>query len=344
DTFYFPEGNIYIEAEIYDRMIFEPNRLAPKSYSLYINNIKSFECVFNTYTFDQNKYVNTHIDYDAYWDSGKRFQKLYRERESPMRFYNNSYLGYIELKQGESYDIRIEAIDFNGVKTHKKLILIHKKSSKILCFGEVNKPSITIENALLKYTYNSEDSNIFVQIQPHTFYERSTIHINGDTDKNRYTVDENYGSHQPFLNPISLKIKLQDSFLKMNTSKLYIGYETEDSKGIYCGGAINNKHIQTNISIPGNYFIGIDTLPPAIEMDSSTDNYLNFKISDNLSGIGFYKATINGIFALVSYDANNSKLIIKKNKYTPVGKYLLKITIADKRQNYNTWEGATVFE
>ncbi len=344
DTFYFPEGNIYIEAEIYDRMIFEPNRLAPKSYSLYINNTKSFECIFNTYTFDQNKYVNTHIDYDAYWNSGKRFQKLYREIGSPMRFYNSNYPGYIQLKKDETYEIRIEAVDFNGVKTQKSVILKHIYSDKILCMGEIKEPSIIVENTLLKYNYSSIDSNISIKIDPLTFYEKTVLNIEGDINENLIKVEEDFGSHQPFLKPILLKIKLSDSFKNMNTSKLYIGYQTENSRGIYCGGKVNNQYIQTPISIPGSYFIGIDTLPPTIQLDSSANNYISFNIKDDISGIGYYKATIDGMFALVSYDSKNNKLIIKKNKNTPLGKHLLKILVADKRQNYNSWEGAVVFE
>lgn len=344
DTFYFPEGKIYLESEIYDRMIFEPNRLAPKSYSLYINNVKSFECEFNTYTFDQNKYVDTHIDYDAYWNTGKRFQKLYREIGSPMKFYKNNYSGFIQLKKGETYEIRIEAVDFNGVKTQKNAIL--KCSDTIYLegfFKFTGSPRFHIDPKLaLKII--STDSFMQIGIAGNTFLEKTTMDIHGYENSNMYLVYLNEGSHKPFLKPILLKIKLSDSFRNMNTTKLYIGYQTENSKGIYCGGKVNNQYIQTPISIPGNYFIGIDTLPPTIQLDSSASNYISFNIKDDLSGIGYYKATIDGMFALVSYDAKNNKLIIKKNKNTPLGKHLLKILIADKKQNYNSWEGAVVFE
>ena len=62
-----------------------------------------------------------------------------------------------------------------------------------------------------------------------------------------------------------------------------------------------------------------------------------------MTGIGFFRATIDGHFALTDFDAKSGKIIYKMDEYTPHGKHIFKLSVSDKKQNFTTFEKEILF-
>ena len=335
DTFYIQSGKIKIEAEIYDKLVFPHNKMNVKKYSLYINNEKYFECIFDKYSFNENKFVNLHFDYDYYWNNGVRLQKLFTEILNRCGFYKNEK--EIFLKENELLKCEIIAEDYKNNIARKTIFLRGRN-------GVAGKGRLTLSNDQKiipnrKNVIFSPEKNVKIEIPLGVFNDTTDIIVlKNSLYFNTYIFVAN-DFYQPFLIPPTLYIKNEKKLFVSDSSKLLIAIQTTDSTLSPLGGTYENGWVKTKIFLPGEYIITADTIPPTIQQDSTTTTYLSFKIVDDLTGIGYYKATIDGKFALVCYDSKAGKIHFKKDRFTPKGKHEFKLVVGDKKENYATWEG-----
>ena len=60
---------------------------------------------------------------------------------------------------------------------------------------------------------------------------------------------------------------------------------------------------------------------------------ITIKITDNLSGIGSYRATIDGEWVLMTYDAKNDLLKYNFDDKITIGNHTFRLTVKDKVGN-----------
>jgi hypothetical protein len=97
-----------------------------------------------------------------------------------------------------------------------------------------------------------------------------------------------------------------------------------------------NNYITAQIREFGNYTISVDTTQPVIRplnvsqnKNVSRQQTLAFKISDNLSGIHYYRGTLNGEWILMDFDAKNDLLVYDFDDRIKPGKNNFRLVIRD---------------
>ena len=85
----------------------------------------------------------------------------------------------------------------------------------------------------------------------------------------------------------------------------------------------------------GNFQIKADLSPPVIQIASKSSQNLSFIIRDDLSGIGTFKATINGKFLLMDYEYKSNLLKAKPLNPKEILKGDLRLEVRDKVGNIN---------
>ncbi|MGL5889491.1 MAG: hypothetical protein ACRC3B_06380, partial [Bacteroidia bacterium] len=112
--------------------------------------------------------------------------------------------------------------------------------------------------------------------------------------------------------------------------------------------SIQNGYAVAAVKNFGTYQVRYDTTAPVIrtanfdlkgqkQTNLSALNTLQFTITDNLSGIKTYRATINGKWIIADYDAKNNRLTIDPEKYKATGKCALRLEVADKCGNQTVY-------
>lgn len=106
----------------------------------------------------------------------------------------------------------------------------------------------------------------------------------------------------------------------------------------YLGGEWEEDRIKFHSREFGDFMILQDSTPPSIRSVFVNSTSARFKISDNLSGIESYEATINGEWVLMHYDNKNHVIWSERlNKKVPMrGLFELKVT--DKAGNTSTFK------
>jgi hypothetical protein len=105
-----------------------------------------------------------------------------------------------------------------------------------------------------------------------------------------------------------------------------------------------NDSIFYSVKNFGWFQLNVDTIKPKIKLlyritktqTQKNINSIDFKITDDESGIGKYNLYINDKWVLTEYDAKNDLLTYTIDGETPVGNVKFKLEIEDKVKNVNT--------
>ncbi|NNE56305.1 MAG: M23 family metallopeptidase, partial [Flavobacteriales bacterium] len=143
----------------------------------------------------------------------------------------------------------------------------------------------------------------------------------------------------PLANDYILKIKLDSLEAKYHDQALVAYYD--ESRGRYYseGGRVRHGWIDCRPTRFGKFTVLLDTIPPTIrsvDFRKNMTSYRNFsfKISDDLSGIEHYRATIDGKWVLMTFDPKRTGL-----RYTfdpdrlKRGAHTFKLEVIDERGN-----------
>jgi hypothetical protein len=148
--------------------------------------------------------------------------------------------------------------------------------------------------------------------------------------KNEYFNFEHYD--QPFRKFASLTIKPKFDYDKEH-SFLY----TLDSKSnkYFAGGTWQGDEIVLKTRDLVKYTIAIDTIPPVIKHLKSKVGKLKFSIKDKMSGIGSYKATLDGEWVLMNFDSKYGRLW-SDDQLDIEGEFVL--SVEDNSGNETKWK------
>lgn len=111
-------------------------------------------------------------------------------------------------------------------------------------------------------------------------------------------------------------------------SKALAVYRKTGNAYSYLGGNIVNERVKFSTREFGTFTLLQDTLPPSIKTMILNTSNASFRISDNLSGIDTYEATLDGKWVLMYFDAKSGTLKSERlDKKTPLrGEFVLTVT------------------
>jgi hypothetical protein len=288
-----------------DRQDYAMNKNGVSSIKSYHNSQKVIEINFDRFSFDETKHINRFIDFGYYKQNKKRIQKLFIEKNNPLSIFKfNKDKGLIRLNDNKESFYLIDIFDYCGNKTNIRIPIKNKVINKKFEF--IEDMSLTEINAE-KTTILGNDLTS-VKIPSGAFYENVKIdfRIMGDTIK----------IHKP---TIPLKKSIEVSFnvknYADNMKHLFIGSVNDNGTLSYIPTKLIGNYIKAKTRSLGTYTIGIDRDSPEIKPINftnldwiSNNNFLKIKISDKVSGIKNYRATVNGDWILMEYDHKTKTL------------------------------------
>lgn len=106
----------------------------------------------------------------------------------------------------------------------------------------------------------------------------------------------------------------------------------------HIGGEWINGRIQFNTREFGNFTLLRDSIAPTIVPLSIANNTVRFKIRDNLSGIASFKATVDGAWLLMHYDAKSATIWSERQDKDKVMKGALELEVVDNAGNKQVYK------
>ncbi|MGC4041734.1 MAG: M23 family metallopeptidase [Flavobacterium sp.] len=302
----------------------------------FLNGKTDFGFQFDTFSFDETRYVNALIDYERYKKLGQRVQKLFMKNPYGLSVIRpGAENGIISVLPNITQSYRIEVADFS--ENISKIFIPIQYSDLPPKVAEVPITSKYFIKAKKENIFSLE--NVTVSFPPNTFYD--DFYMNFEVKNGNLQLHEDIvPAHTSF------SITFEDSLVSQkDREQTFIG-EVNGKKISY----YNTKRYKNAFTIYTKYFgeykLFKDGMPPKIKIDKniggkwiSNVNELKFTVSDNLSGIKTYDGYLNGKWILLEYEPKTKKLVHRfSDGIADEGKNDLKVVVTDNVGN------STIFE
>jgi hypothetical protein len=303
------------------------------------NGSKSLEVDFKRFTFNETKHLNRYIDYTYFVETKKRIQKLFIQQNNPLSLLkNHTSQGVVTVKDTTNSIYKVTVSDYKGNQSELS-IPIKGLKKELPKRTEPEKNNLQHINASEETIL--EKDHVSVEIYRNTFYENVAINFE--------VINDTLKLHKPII-PLqkSMVIHFDISQYKgVDKDKLFIGSVSRfGGKLYYVPTKKRGDKLIARTKNLGEYTLGIDDENPKIKAINfkneswiSNHRYLKLKISDDISGIKNYRATVNDKWILMEYDAKTQTLIHDFNdEIITDTKSNLKIIVTDNVGNSSTFE------
>jgi hypothetical protein len=317
------------------------NKCSVYSIELFIDSTCLFRYVMDAFSFSESRYINSHIDYDAY-----QRDNIYIERTFVLP--NDKLSVYKTLVNRGIYK-------FNDDRTHSAEIIVtdihgNMSSLSFKVKAQPMKPAVApaqIADNLQIMPFNRSNSfeaeKVKIRIPGGALYD--TLYFSyKKSPRGKGMLSELHCINDRFTPvhlPYSLSIK-PDTIPKGRKSKMLLVRLDDDHKKNAVNSSWSDGYLTADVRSFGNYYAAIDTIPPEISANGLVQGAIltgrkeiSIKITDDLSGINYYEPVIDGKWALFEYDQKNNVVIYRfdPQRIIPGTKHNLSLIVADNKDN-----------
>jgi hypothetical protein len=322
----------------FDAQDFSDNRNGIYKLSLKVDGTPYFEHELDQFSFDESKLINLHIDYEHYEKFNSRLQKCFIESSNKLSTYTKNLpnQGYIDIQEGQSYQVEINASDIESNTTLIQIPVVGLKSKIEFPY----KPKKSNYKVLAKETKSIYLDSISILFPRYTFYQDADLNIYKNADGS-VQIDEDYI-------PLSRTYTMSFDVSSLNEDLIkhtYIAKIGKKGYTSYIPSELKDHKIIGKAKTLGKYNLVQDFKAPSIKPLNFEDNkwiselnVIQVAINDELSGIADFNAYINGKWILMEYNHNTGVLTYDLKDLKIEGTEIkLVITVTDKAQNTKSY-------
>lgn len=334
-------GNISFGISTIDKQDGAANNNGVYKIEANLNGDLIFEMEMDKFSFNETRHLNQLIDYEYFSRNNSRVTKLYVDPNNPLSIYKNVVNnGIVNIKDSLTYMYSIKVSDFAG---NQKIIRIPIKGQQ---YSNI-KPFSTTETDYFveaNQAFSTEQNGIDVYIPKGSLYLDKYLDINFKGDTIFFHKDDT-----PIHSNITLGFDVS-KYKPEDLEKMFIARLGYKGKPVYSTTYQKGNRLTTSVRTFGDYTLAADTTPPSISAVNfkpgqwiSGNSDLKLRISDDLSGIKSYRATVNGKFILMEYEYKKNTLTHDfSDGVVTDTENNLKVVVTDNVGNSNTYE-ATFF-
>lgn len=326
---------------VFDKMNAGNNTFGIYELTMEVDGRTHFQFDFDKLSFDENRFINAHIDYAEKINVNKTYQRCYKVSGNQLSIYNESNNnGIISLRDNEKHTIKFLIKDFYN--------------NLVTCVFEIQKKGkqqedflITCSNPMTHFQANEfSNENISLNLRENTIYEDICFNYLETKPKNDQSILSSvfhlHHKDVPVHKAFDVAIKPNEKVIA-KIRKAVICYLDSKDREAACNTRWDGQYLKTQTKNFGKYYLKLDEEKPKISPGSfkkgrtyNAQSSFNFKVEDNLSGIKSYNARLNGRWSVINLDKN--QLIFSDFKNAINGKNTLIIAVEDKVGNFVEYE------
>lgn len=333
----YASGSIGFGVQTIDKQDLARNKNGVYNIKTFLNGTLNYELDFKKFAFRESRHLNQLIDYKTLKKDRITIQKLYKNESNPLSIIKNAnQSGKILLSTNEQINYTIQVTDFNGNIRTVTIPIIEKKLAITNAKQTPKEPYYAYATQGLQIIENEKE----VSIPKNALYENTEIHFDqcGDT----ISIGN---KHIPLHKNISLSFNTT-KFKDKDISKLFVSSLGYKNKPYYITSYHKDGIIIGKTKTFGKFTLTSDYDKPIITPVNTQDKKwmsnatkLQIKITDKLSGVKKFRATINGIWALMEYDAKKDLLTYNfEDNIHQAGENKFKLIVIDNVGNNSIFE------
>ncbi len=184
----------------------------------------------------------------------------------------------------------------------------------------------------IDYTFYSDWANI--RFEPNSLYDTLFINLS-NKNKSGKEVFSIGKITDPLNAPIKVTLKMQE---KIKPDPKLAVYHLEGKANEYLGGEWQNGNMKFKTMQLGDFILLKDSIAPVIHRLHCYSSSARFRVTDNLSGVAQFSATVDGEWLLMAYDYKTGILQSERlDKSKPIqGDF--ELTITDRSGNQSIYK------
>jgi hypothetical protein len=303
---------------------------------LWVNNQLIYECAIEKLRFDNQRKMNTHMDFCIHKEDNKKPQKLFIDDGNTLNLYNAQNKGIFTVT--DSTLVKLKIMDLSGRADSIFVQLIAsgdiKKTNELKQDKSDCSECSPVQNCVVKNEF------VTLNIAKDKLYHHFDVCISkGIRKPNTVSSQWNIGDYRvPLHGYVTLSIKAEEVLPAKLHSKILM-VEWFKDKAYPVGGTYNNGYVTASVRDFGTYYLAVDSIPPEIKVLQFDPNIgFRFQLKDKLSDVNYYRATIDGKWMLMEYEPKTGILFGKPENKLERGKHLFKLIVKDERGNETIFE------
>jgi hypothetical protein len=339
-------GNIGFAVQTNDFFDGSENKCGVYSIEMTVDDQLYYSFSMDRFSFNETRYLNSHIDYAEYISNQRRFHKTWLDPGNRLGIYTYIHKnGIYNLNDGKKHDIRIDISDING---NKSVIRFSVQS----IYDQVSRDEEKFTK-FLKYDQNNNfyDDSIIIDFPKGSLYNNLYFNYRKNSFSSEYLspVHIVHSNTVPLHKRVMLAIQARDFDKSLYRKALLVDVDTISGDISSVGGTYKNGWVWTHIRTFGNFAVALDTVPPVIAPLSINSNSeltesarICFRIKDGLSGINTIEGILDGKWALFEYDAKNNLIshYFDYERFEMNKMHHLKLTVSDFKGNKSVYEAS----
>ena len=330
-------GSIAFGINAYDFCTNGYNKNGLYKVKTYLNGVLQYQYGFDSFTFDESRYINNFIDYERLHDMGQRVQKLFQLNEYPLSIVSkNKKDGILRVQPNTNYSYKVEIYDFHGNKVDL-IIPIEFGNQEVKIKKKLKKTPYYIK---AKSEAIFEKDKVAVYVPENAFY--NNFYINFEVGNDTVTLHDD---SVPVHKNITITFNNVEGLTEEQLSKTYIA-SVNGPKLRYNRTTRKGTTFSIKTRTLGKFKLAQDTTPPRISnvnfiegKEIGAQKTISVSINDLHSDIDTYNGYLNGKWILMEYDYKTKKLVHNLDDNICVsGRNDLKIVVTDNLQNSTTFE------
>lgn len=336
-------GYIGVGFEAVDKQDLNTADLGIYSAEMYMDNTIMYSWTQDRFNFNDSRMVNAHIDYQSRVRDHQIIERCFKLPGNFLHMYADSnQLGYMDLLDDDSHDIKLVVKDFNGNQTTFNFLILSYSTLALEPYQKVPEGSVLVTN---EKGIAIHKANLDVVIPSGAVYEN--IYYNDTESKNNRYLSSVYNVGNPYDGlqvPINVGIKPTVAIADSMMNKALVISIGENEKITAEGGEWKNGFLTAKTKHFGSFTMLLDTTPPTVikeyvpaDMNSYRGSIVQVRITDDLSGIKFYSGTLDGKWHLFEYDPKSTILTGDLSFMEMNHEHAIEITVTDERGNTTKW-------
>lgn len=330
-------GTIGFGINGFDRLDMAANRNGLYRIRQTVNGRVQSEFDFESFSFAQTRYINTLIDYEHLHSRGQWIQKCFKEPYNHLDIYkvlhNN---GKIEVVEGHSYKVEIVLSDFAGNETKLLIPVEGKREAPKTVRDRGETPDLVLADRPNSFDLGAAK----VYFPANTFYE--DFHIRLQKGKDTVGIhDDSVAAHRNFTIGFD-----PSNYPEAQRKQLFIARLGASGRPSHLKTYKRDGAFTTRTRTLGKFTLLRDSIAPSIAPKNFKEgqllnnfNYLSLTISDDLSGIASYRATLNGEWILMEYEPKTNTITYDFDDRTLNGnQFDLEVSVTDNVGNSSQYK------
>ena len=326
-------GTVYFGISACDQADGSSNKNGVYSIELFADNRLIFNILFDEYSYDETRYVNSLIDYRKFINDKIRYVRTEIDKYNILALYGEKS-GSVKLKEGDRVDMKYVVKDYFGNTSTVKFTLVGDKPLTEFSGNQYSRSYYRVDG---KNEVEVGLDGFTAVIPEKAFYKFEYIYTRQlDTIPNIASDYAYVLGTEDIPVQKNIEIKLRPAEKYANSDKLYVVSVDKNGKFVSQGGKMADGMMCAKIRSLGTFALAVDDVKPQVSPVNFKNNtkvikckQLKINIKDNESGIDKYDIYLNGKWVIGAYDAKNNLLYYDVDEHLKKGSNKMEIVVTD---------------